>query len=53
MKLQLSILTGVATLAAAQQGLPQVKLPYGTWQAAKYDRANDVATPELLFPAAS
>jgi hypothetical protein len=25
------------------QGLPTVKLPYGTWQASSYDNANDVS----------
>jgi hypothetical protein len=29
-------------LEARQQNLPTIKLPYGTWQASKYDAANDV-----------
>jgi hypothetical protein len=46
MKPQLFLLSGAAALAGAQQDLPRIKLPYGTWQAAKYDRANDVSAPE-------
>jgi hypothetical protein len=30
------------SLEARQQNLPIVKLPYGTWQASKYDAVNDV-----------
>jgi hypothetical protein len=31
------------SLEARQQNLPSIKLPYGTWQANKYDAANDVS----------
>jgi hypothetical protein len=30
------------SLEAREQNLPSIKLPYGTWQATKYDSANDV-----------
>src|SRR5947209_4234637 len=46
MKPQLLLVSGAAAFVAAQQDLPRVKLPYGTWQAAKYDKANDVNAPE-------
>jgi hypothetical protein len=38
------------SLQARQQNLPLLKLPYGTWQAAKYDAKNDVTalSPILL-----
>jgi hypothetical protein len=29
-------------LEARQRNLPVIKLPYGTWQAKKYDASNDV-----------
>lgn len=32
------------SLKARAQNLPTLKLPYGTWQATKYDSANDVLT---------
>jgi hypothetical protein len=32
------------SLEARQQNLPSIKLPYGTWQASKYDSANDVGS---------
>jgi hypothetical protein len=32
------------SLHARQQNLPLLKLPYGTWQATKYDSKNDVST---------
>lgn len=48
--LQLSLLPGLGgddglhyhSLKARAQNLPTLKLPYGTWQATKYDSANDV-----------
>jgi hypothetical protein len=36
-----------ADAQAEQQNLPILKLPYGTWQASKYDAADDVGLSRL------
>jgi hypothetical protein len=36
------------SLEAHQQNLPTIKLPYGTWQATKYDSKNDVCVSLAL-----
>jgi hypothetical protein len=33
-----------ANLEAQRENLPLLKLPYGTWQATRYDPASDVRT---------
>jgi hypothetical protein len=44
MLLPLALLASLACAVGAQQPLPKITLPWGTWQATEYDSASDVSS---------